>query len=248
MKYLTVLVASSFVSLMGCGSVPMDKAALAKVRKVAVVGYTLDYNMDIKSSLTSSLLGNEKQMGMLGKSENKLVESPVSVAAYNRLTTALKTLNWTVLDAERVAGSRSLREFNQKSVKVGYLPLRGHHERQERTGIAQYHYLLATVGKDQTLKEIAKELGVDTLAFAHFDTSMESFALGMGSYKYHSMVQFDLYDAVTDKIIAKFTFTGEKVKEVSPMTEFGGNIVEANTVLGVKQACDNLTFEIKKNM
>ncbi len=243
------------VLLTACGSMggKFDKAAVEKVKSVAIVGYTMDYSMDLGDSLKSAVLGKEKTMGMGGKMDASSVESPVSKAGYDQVVKALKGASWKVIGADEAAASSTLKAFNGRSVKTGFLPLQSRHERQERTGIPHYHHIGALAAKDPAqMKAIARELGVDAVAFVYVDTNVgNSFSLGpigLGTYEYSSSMIVDIWDPRSDQIIAKLAINGDGVKEDKTPKTFEGNVTMANTFTGVQAAARKLTSTLKEKM
>lgn len=240
-------------ALAGCASTAYDKAAVDKVHKVAIVAYTIDYNLDLGAGLKSALMGGEQTMGMTGKIENKIVETDVAKAAYEELVKQLRNTSWKVSSPEAVASSPAVKAFYERRVKVGFLPLQAKHERYERAGIPQYHHIASLKGKTPNeLQAMASQLGVDALAFVYVDTNLGHAAsiggFGVGSTKYSSSMIFDLYDPRTDKTILKVTVNGEPTTvEKNPKT-FGGNATEAGTFLGIEKASAQLVDKIKAKL
>jgi hypothetical protein len=243
------------LTLAGCGTMggKFDKAAVGQVKSVAIVGYTMDYKMDMGDTLKSAVLGGEKTDGMAGKTDTRSEETAISKASYEQMAKALEQLHWKVKDAEQTAASQSLKAFNARSVKTGFLPLQQRHARQERAGIPMYHHIAALAAKDPAqMKAIAKELGVDALAFVYvtteFGTGFSVGPIGVGTYKYSSNIILDIYDPRSDQLIGKVTVNGEGVKEDKTPKAFGGDVIMANTFSGVKGAANQLVASIKEKL
>jgi hypothetical protein len=243
------------ISAAGCAMVPTeDKEAYSKIKKVAIVGYTLDYGQDVKSSLGSSLMGGGGSTNSMGGiTENRPYESPISKAAYDNMVKALQQMKWTVVGADKVMTSAALREFHAKNMKWGSQPLQPRHERQERIGIPQYHHMNALVGKKNgPLQTIAAELGVDALAFVYVETNItypvSMGGLGMGSASYYSQVNVDFYNPAKDQLMMRVRATGDEMKQGEGSKPFVTGSTEANTFGGVERAANAVVPQLKKSL
>lgn len=243
------------LALTGCGSMggKFDKTAVQNVKSIAIVGYTMDYKMGAGDTLKSAVLGGEKTDGMAGKMDQRSEETALSKATYDQLVKALHGMNWKVVSADDAASSSTLKAFNGKSVKTGFLPLQQRHARQERTGIPMYHHIGALAAKDPAqMKAIARELGVDALAFVYvnteFGTGFSVGPFGVGTYEYKSNIILDIYDPLKGELIGKVTVDGEGVKEDKTPKSFGGDVIMANTFSGVQGASKLLVSKIKEKM
>ena len=229
-----------------------DKEAVSKVKKVAIVGYTFDYNMSTSKQIGSSLMGGEKSVGSgtgmnMGKIVNKIKQTPVSKSAYNHIAKELKKTGWQVLPGNKVRQSPTLKAFYNKKVKMGMWPLKQGKERYRREGIPQNHFLAGRRGEGE-LAKIAKELGVDALVFVYAETDIGNPLGILGPPKYSAKIMLDLMDKQGEKYIMRTSVNGDQVKETQAFGNFD-DITEANTFRGVKQATellvDNITEKIR---
>lgn len=243
------------LALTGCGSMggKFDKEKVQTVKSIAIVGYTLDYKMGAGDTLKSAVLGGEKTDGMAGKMNQRSEETALSKATFDQVAKALGGMHWRVLDADRTASSSTLKEFNARSVKIGFLPLQQRHARQERNGIPMYHHVASLAAKEpEQMKAIAKELGVDALAIVYvnteFGTGFSVGPFGVGTYEYKSNIILDIYDSRSSELIGKVIVDGEGVKEDKTPKAFGGDVIMANTFAGVQGASKLLTTKIKEKL
>lgn len=228
-------------------STTVNKEALAKVRSVAIVAYTMDYNMDLKSSLGSALMGGEQKMGM-SKVENRVVERPISKRSYGQLVKALKDAGFQVRGFTSTQKSPTLSSYYAKKVKTGFLPLQSRHERLEKQGVPQYHNVYSLKGSGK-LASIARELKVDALVFAYIDTDVSnSFSLGpigLGSYSYSSEVKLDVIDPRSEEKILSIALTGDGVDEEKEAKWIKDDPYQDNSYRGVIAAFENLAKQVK---
>ena len=94
---LLILLCISGLSF-GCASTSINKEEIAKIRRVAVVGFTMDYNLDLKGGLKSVLMGRERKMGMT-KVDHHSGEKPISKHSYDYVIHKLKDTGWQVLSS-----------------------------------------------------------------------------------------------------------------------------------------------------
>ncbi|MEM7647395.1 MAG: hypothetical protein AAF203_10830 [Pseudomonadota bacterium] len=236
---------SSFILLFtACGSV-YDQAEVAKVKRVAVVGYTMDYNLSTTGALKSVFTGGEKKMGMT-KVTNKVVETRVSKASYDYLVKNLKKSGWQVADPKATAKSPSLKRFYNRRVKTGFLPLQDHHERYKRNGIPRYETIAGLRGSGE-LSKIAKELKVDALIFVYTDTNIGNPLALIGSTNYSSKILFDVYQPRGEKFILRMSVQGDSIDEMKDVGSFD-NVTQSNSFKGFQKACNKLMSDLKKKI
>lgn len=254
MKQVLVFLAVS-LAFTGCGSMggKFDKAAVSNVKSIAIVGYTMDFKMGAGDTLTSAVLGGEKTQGMGGKMDSRSEETALSKATYEQVVKSLRGMKWKVLDADDVAASPVLKAFNARSVKTGFLPLQQRYARQEKAGVPHYHHMGAYAAKDAAaMKTLARELGVDAVAFVYvttkFGTGFSVGPFGVGTYEYSSTIIFDIYDPRSDQLIGKVVVDGEGVKEDKAPKSFGGDVIVANSFAGVQGASSLLVSKIKEKL
>lgn len=235
--------------LANCASTSVDKVEIKKVRRVAIVGFTLDYSMPISGRLKSLLMGNESKMGM-SKVGGRIVEKPLSKKAYDHLNRSLNKTGWKVLSKSQTESSTTLKAYYDKKVKKGFLPLQSGHERYEASGIPQFHNI-QSLKKSEKLKQIAKELKVDALIFVYTLTNASNaFSLGpiaMGKTKYNAEFIFDVYHPFLNKNILKTVHTGGKVKLDSSQSKTK-NKREMGSYKGFVNATKELVTKIKKEI
>lgn len=213
MKFLSSGVLALVLFLTGCASTQIDQAGLEKVKKVAIVGFTLDYSLSQADRFKSALMGREKKMG-LSKVGGRIVEKAISNKAYQQLAKDLNKTRWKVAPYSRVVNAPTVKAFYNKKVKVGFLPLKSGYERYKANGVPQYHFIQA-LKKSGKLKQMASEIGVDALVFVYVSAGWsKAFSLGpigFGSTKYRSNILLDVYSPFKNKNLLKKVLNGKKV-------------------------------------
>jgi hypothetical protein len=215
-KFISKLIV--ILALGGCASSKIKVEEAKKIRKVAVVGFTMDYSQSFKENFKSTLKGEQKTQspngfgvinGAFAKAE------PLAQNTYKAVIKSLKKTGWDVLSYKETVKSPSLKNYYNKKVKKGYFPLVKGKSRIAAKGIPQ-HYYIEGLRKSPILDSIAKELGVDALVFAYSNTTKKCMGV-MGNCvntpKYNSQVMITVYDAIKDHKIVFSSFKGPNVKK-----------------------------------
>jgi len=253
MKLRLLYISLLTLSLFGCAS-SYDKVEVEKVRTVAVVGFTYDYNLPMGKALLGGLMGKERKLGgpgsLMGKTQNKLVQKPVSQKSYQYLTKALRKTGWRVLKQSDLKRSPTLAAIYRKKIKVGTLPLESNHERYRANGVEQFHYT-HYLKKNGAAQKIAKELGVDALVFTYFNTDLKLALLGMGKTKYKSKITMELYSPKVGKKIMFESITGDaitKTDSAKALAAFNGSKTQYNTFKSSVRAIDQLVAKVQNKI
>lgn len=211
---IKIIAMFALVLTTGCTSLSIKEPEIRKVKKVAVIGFTLDYSLPLAGRFKSFLMGKESSTVGGMKSGAHATTKPIAHKAYATFVQDLKASGWSVLSKDKTLKSPTLNAFYNKKVKFGYLPLQAYKERYRVEGIPQYHYIQA-LKKTPKLQQIAKELGVDSLVFVYFDTRMGHFlSLGpikIGPKHYRSQMLVRVYNPFTKKDLVLGGHLGKKV-------------------------------------
>ena len=247
MKIITVF---ALALTTGCSSMVVKNPEIQKVKRVAVVGFTLDYSLPLAGRFKSVLMGNESKIGM-SKAGAHATTKPIAHKAYSTFVQDLKASGWRVLSKDKTLSSPTLNAFYNKKIKKGYLPLQSFKERYKVEGMPQYHYIQA-LKKTPKLQKIAKELGVDALVFVYFNTSINSFlSLGpikIGPVHYRSQMMVDVYDPFIKKNVLKGGFTGKKTYLDKSQVYRKGSKTQYGTFQGLQNASKGIVAKMKDKM
>ncbi len=255
MKILSLFI---LALLLGCSSFTkkVDKEALKQVKKVALVGYTVDYKKPLtgKNLLAHVLTGSERDDGY-GKIIKSIDENLVSKQTYNDLTKKIEAMTgWQFVPYSKVVRSPTISRMYQmkkKTVQTGVPPLRGGNDRLERSRIPQTYYIHQADINDK--RKLAKELGVDAIVTARIITHVNQFkvlGIGFGDLKFQSNVILEVLEPNRDESILRISEMGEEISSVD--SKFMGFNSEdehmKKTYKGIYVATDELLNEMKAEM
>ena len=191
-----------------------EKEKVQQIKKIAVIGFSYDAPLETSEHLLSALSGDENSMGpgMMGgqKMEKTLPETPYSKEVYDQFVASLKRAGWQAKSASEVRKSPSLKVFYDKPVKIGYLPLTKGDGRYEREGIPQFVHAAGVAGKQQ-FTQMAKELGVDTVAVVYVHAKGSQTIPMMSTIHHSASVTLQIFDPATDSQIMNFSSDGPEV-------------------------------------
>ena len=245
----TLSVLSLFV---GCASTQVNKEEAQKIKKVAIIGFTMDYKMGIKENFVSALKGQENTMGgnVQTKSTAKIFDRKLAKLTYINLTKELENVGWKVVSYKDTLKSPTLNTYYKKKVKVGYLPLNSGFERIEAKGIPQYHNI-QSLKKTPKLQQIAKELGVDTLLFTYANSGYSCMSVPIkgcvNTPKYFTNIIVQAYNPNTRKTIFNFSEKGPKIKAAEDL-KYGLKKREYAMLMGNSVASKQMASKIKTKM
>ena len=230
---------SLLITITACSSLvdKVEKDKLATVKKVAIVGFTMDRAnpKDAASVLKRILKIGTDDKGMTVAVD--LVHDEKADYAYSLVSKRLsERLNVSVLPQKEVMANKTIaRLFAKKDEKIqmGVTPNYANYERLEAKGIPQPYYVRNE--GPAVLQELCKELKVDAVMFvtttAHTD-SPGIWTLGIGRVGAESDLAVQMYQPEIKEYTLVLNQRGDTVK-FGNITFFGG--VEEKDQLVPKQ-------------
>ncbi len=218
MKHKALAAALPFLFLAACATMKVDKQRTAALKRVAIVGFSVE--QPVPEGFT---LGAHKRTGPTGMAEwgSGLGQaSPLADAIYQSLEKQLaKEQKWKMLDRHQVERNGFYQGYHQQ--KMAGLQVRppsaSGTQRLAANGIVDaYPVESADVSKR---RELIKKLGVDAIAVATVFIKVEKGGgfkqlVGAGDYFPSASVRFALYDAKSDEPVwSDWNAVGETVSE-----------------------------------
>lgn len=248
-----IFLISALWTITNCGSLQIggkfDKEKVSKVRSIAIVGFSADAPLDTGAHLASALLGKEESPSgtMQTKMGNGEGESSYSIEVYDDVVKSLRKVGWNVKTATEVQSSPSIKSFNSRSVKVGYLPQSTGTGRFERYGIPQFAHAAALAGKGE-LTKFARDLGVNAVAVVYVQAKASQSIPLVTKINHSSSVMIQIYDPTTEEMIMNFASNGEEVQGTTK-TKIGKDFladVEKGTVASIGKFQTDLGKRLKE--
>ena len=249
---LRILLLTALTFLLGCATTQINKEEAKKIRKVAIVGFTMDYKMSFKENLKSALMGNENTMGgnLQTKSTARVFDRKLAKLSYKSLAKELQSVGWDVLSYDRTQRSPTLKAYYNKKVKIGFMPLNRGFERIEANGIPQYHNI-QSLKKTPQLEAIAKELGVDTLIFAYATSGWACMSVPVkgcvNTPKYFTSMVVKAYNPSSKQTVFTVSEKGPKIKATDDI-KYGLKKREYAMLMGNSVASKQMASKIKTKM
>ena len=222
----------------GCVSKEINELEIKRVKKVAVIAYTLNLPMPAEISLIASTV---KSLGS-GEGISLSDDSKAAEAILNQINTVIaKRQNWTVLSIEQLRqnpayinaykstmeGLQNKMQFNdgsQNFLAKGIMDKDGHR-------------LLKATGR----AELMKALGVDAIAIVQVTTRLRGFTLfGVGSRKPQANVFIQVYNSPDQRAIWHETIEGEVGESLGVTGLYTVEKVEELTKKSVVTALDKI--------
>lgn len=247
----SIFLLGAFLFIAQCATLggTYEKEKVAKIKKIAIIGFSYDAPLETSGHMLSALKGQEHSAGpgMMAGSKMERVdkETPASKEVYDRLATNLKKTGWTVKAASDVKNSPSLKAFYNKNIKIGMLPLDQGDGRYERDGIPQYHHVASLAG-DKEFAKIAKELGVDAVAVAYVRATGSQTIPFVSTISHKATVTMQIFDPAADEIIMNFSSNGKEV-EGTTKTKIGKDF-EAGVQKGTMASIDQFAVDLQERM
>jgi hypothetical protein len=248
-----IFLVSILWSITQCGSLQIggkyDKEKVARVKSIAVVGFTADAPLDTGSHMASALLGKEETAPgtMHTKMGNGEGESGYSIVVYDDVVKSLQKVGWKVKNATEVQSAPSIKAFNARSVKMGYLPQATGTGRFERFGIPQYAHAAALAGKGE-LTKFAKDLGVNAVAVVYVQAKGSQSIPLVTKINHSASVMIQIYDPTTEEMIMNFASNGEEIQGTTK-TKIGKDFlddVQKGTVASIAKFQTDLSKRLKE--
>ena len=254
------LILSTMVLLIGtsCSSM-LDKTnpeALKKVKKVAVIGFTLDHRQaNSGKNFLGAMLGKEKTMPGMGKTSFKIKYSDYSREVYKEMKRRLgQDLNWRVVSDRQLGKSRTLNKFyryKNRTIQGGVAPLASRYDRYEMKGIPQFYYIQQASPEQRA--QMARELGVDAVVILNLKTRISQtsiMGLGVGSVKTIGDSYIGVFSGHDGSLILNMNQSGEAVesKESKFMGFTSEDENEVQALHAFKQTGQTITKKIKKHL
>ena len=228
----------------GCVSKEINELEVNRVKKVAVIAYTLNLPMPAELSLIASDVTDLAS----GKGLSFNNDSKAAEAILNQVNTVLtKKQQWTVLSVEQLRQNPAY--INAYKSTMDGLQNKMLSNDGSRDFLAKGimdkdgHRLLKATGR----AELMKALGVDAIAIVHVTTSLKGFSFfGFGSKKPQANVFIQVYNSPDQRAIWHETIQGEVSDESLGFTGlYSVEKVEELTKKSVVTALDKIEKIIK---
>jgi len=251
--YKIVMTLFSTALLIGCAGGQLKVEEAKRIKKVAIVGFTMDYTMSFNENLKSTLKGeqsNEGRPGGIVTIDGSFGKAdPLAAYTYNEAFKSLSKMGWDVLSYKETLRSPSLKKYYNRKVKKGYFPLTRGKKRLGLNGIPQ-HYYIQGLRKSPVLDAITKELKVDALVFLYSNTNKKCIGVAgncVNTPKYSSNILFNTYDALSDKTLINMNFNGPKVKKLkSPYQNLSK--IKSSMLASNKKAFDGFAKKLNQKI
>ncbi len=227
MRYQALLAAVPLLFLSACATVTADKTRTAALKRVAIVGFTVQQPRHKGlESLFSGSSNQETWTAGIG------MANPLADEMYAGLEKQLaKELKWKVIDRKTVAGNAFYKQFHDDKMTgiQSRPPTRGGTVLLAANGIVDAWPV--EIADASRRKEILRKLNVDAIAVANVQIELEKggglkMLIGAGDYFPKDTVRFSVYDAkVEDPAWRDLAAVGEPVSEgVEHVFGFAPNI------------------------
>jgi hypothetical protein len=194
----------------------VDKEALSRIKKAAIVGFTMDQEEAASGKTIFDQVMGRNDTGDYGKIGVEIKESQHASMAYD---IALKTLS-TRLGMEFVPRSKVVEnpmvqafyEYKNKTFQPARQVLNSMHYRYEAKGVPQFYYLHNS--KKEELNQLAKSLGVDALVMVNSTTELVQTALlgmSLGTPESRATISLYIYDPKTSDYPVLLIARGDKI-------------------------------------
>lgn len=226
-----------------CVSKEINELEINRVKKVAVIGYTLNLPMPAKLSLLADTVNDVAS----GKGLSFTDDSKAAEAILNQVNTVLaKQQNWTVLSPEQLRQNPAY--INAYKSTMDGLQNKMLSNDGSRDFLAKGimdkdgHRLLKATGR----AELMKALGVDAIAVVHVTTRLKGFSFfGFGSQKPQANVFIQVYNSPDQRAIWHETIEGEVGESLGMTGLYTVAKVEELTKKSVVTALDKIEKIIK---
>lgn len=215
-KVLGAVVPVLFLS--ACATVTVDRVRTDAVRKVAIVGFSVQQEVPDTAAIFAAGPSESWMMPMGGSGLG--TPSPLADTIYHSLEKGLaKERKWKVVERAVVAANPAYQAFYEQKMKGLQMrpSIRAHTKLLSANGIVDAQPVeVADVTKH---KELLKKLGVDAIAVAHVDIKLEKGGglkklVGAGDYYPQATSRFAVFDGKSEEPMWRdLSAEGERVSE-----------------------------------
>jgi hypothetical protein len=250
--FKNIFILSSALLVVQCASLggTFEKEKVLKVKSVAIVGFTYDAPLETAKHLGSMLMGNEKSSGpdLMQNTKNEFAqkETETTRKVFDAISTSLKKNGWSVRSASDTQSSAPVKEFYNKSIKVGFHPLAKGNGRYEKEGLPQYAHVSSLIDKKE-FQKFAKALNVDAIVAVSVQSEATQSIPFVTKINHRADIMLRVFDPTSDQLIMLFNSSGKEVGGHTK-TKMGKDFeadIEAGALASVEQFAIDLREKLK---